>query len=112
MSFNVPSFTVTALSTELCLSAVIYHSDYICFQGVLDISQTSSRTVFVLNIKAIHKFVSERETAGVKLRKRVHTELPRQISKVTQVEKFNNPALSFYKLQTIATHLLLSHLLT
>lgn len=111
MSFNVQSFTVTALSTELCLSAVIYHSDYICFQGVLHISQTS-RTVFVLNIKAIHKFVSERETAVGKLRKLVHTELPRQISKVTQMEKFNNPALSFYKLQIIATHLLLSHLLT
>lgn len=38
---------------------------------------------------------------------------PRQSAKVTQVEKFNNPALSFHKLGTVAhTHLPLSHLLT
>lgn len=30
------------------------------------------------------------------------TSTPRQIAKVTQVEKFNNPALSFYKLGTVA----------
>lgn len=93
MGFTVRSFTVAALSPSSAsvLRFLIHvtpaHREYRAF----------SKSAAVLNIKVIHKLVSERKTAVVKLRK-----LSWEISRVTQVEKFNNPTLSFYKLQTIA----------